>query len=295
MRSIDHWLDRFASRHPRFGISNLMYWIIGGTVAVYILDRFSAGAFTGFLDFYPAAIFSGQVWRLVTFIFVPNTYRIIWFAVSMFFYAFLGPFMERNWGTAKFTLFYGCGVVLCILFGLLSYAITGLNSMPTASIYYVNLSLFLAFATLYPEAPLQFYFVIPVKAKWLAVLDILMMVWDIVGTPTYMLGIVLPALLPSMLASLVNYAIFFWSDLRELLGIQRSRARHQTSHQTIQFKAAVKQQAKKAQEQGYRHKCEVCGRTDADFPDLEFRYCSKCAGYHCFCQDHIYNHTHFQK
>ena len=63
-------------------------------------------------------------------------------------------------------------------------------------------------------------------------------------------------------------------------------------HQTIQFKSAVKQQRKKAQQQGYRHKCEVCGRTDTDFPDLQFRYCSKCAGYHCFCEDHIFNHTH---
>ena len=43
----------------------------------------------------------------------------------------------------------------------------------------------------------------------------------------------------------------------------------------------------------YHHKCAVCGRTDADHPELEFRYCSRCAGYHCFCQDHINNHIHF--
>ena len=51
-----------------------------------------------------------------------------------------------------------------------------------------------------------------------------------------------------------------------------------------------KQQEK---EKGYHHKCAVCGRTDTDYPDLQFRYCSKCAGYHCFCSDHIFNHVHF--
>ena len=57
-----------------------------------------------------------------------------------------------------------------------------------------------------------------------------------------------------------------------------------------QMRQAVKQQT---QEKGYHHKCAVCGRTDTDYPDLQFRYCSKCAGYHCFCQDHIFNHVHF--
>ncbi len=89
------------------------------------------------------------------------------------------------------------------------------------------------------------------------------------------------------------YLVFFWDRIGDLLREFGFAVRHQNSHQTIQFKSAVKQQRKKAQQQGYRHKCEVCGRTDTDFPDLQFRYCSKCAGYHCFCEDHIFNHTHF--
>ena len=295
MRPIDHWLDRFAWKHPRFGIPNLMYWIIGGTLLVYVLDRFSGNAATALLDFYPSAILGGQVWRLVTFVFVPQTYKILWFFLAMFFYASLGTFMEREWGTAKFTLFYLSGVVLSILYGFIAYWISGVEGISTASMYYVNLSLFLAFATLYPDAPMRFYFVIPLRAKWLALLYVAIMVWDIVGTPTYLLPLVLPMLLPSMLASLTNYALFFWSGLCEMLGVQRRRAQHRSSPQTIRFKSAVRQQEKKAQEQGYRHKCEVCGRTDADFPDLEFRYCSKCAGYHCFCLDHIYHHEHFTR
>ena len=41
-----------------------------------------------------------------------------------------------------------------------------------------------------------------------------------------------------------------------------------------------------------RHKCAVCGRTELDAPDLEFRYCSKCAGDHEYCSEHLYTHTH---
>ena len=93
--------------------------------------------------------------------------------------------------------------------------------------------------------------------------------------------------------ALLNFLVFFWNDLAEAFGSRRRTARHRNSHQTIQFKSAVKQQQKKESQQGYRHKCCVCGRTDADYPDLEFRYCSRCAGYHCFCQDHIFNHVHF--
>ena len=287
MRSIDSWLDRFAYRHPKFGIPNLMYLIIAGNVLVFLLDQFSSSTFSAMLNFYPGAVLEGQIWRLVTFVFVPTTDRVLWFLLSMFFYAFLGPFMEREWGSAKFTLFYLSGVVLNILFGFLSYFISGLEGVPMASMYYVNLSLFLAFATLYPNIPLRFYFVIPIQAKWLALLYVFLMAWDIIGQPTMLLPLIVPMLLPSILASLVNYVIFFWTYLSPLL----FRVKHQTSRQTINFKKATRDVKK---EKGYLHKCAVCGITDADDPNMEFRYCSKCNGYYCYCADHIHNHVHIE-
>ena len=98
-------------------------------------------------------------------------------------------------------------------------------------------------------------------------------------------------LMPVM--ALLNFVVFFWTEILDLLGRNQTRARHVNSHQTIQFKSAARQQQKKEREQGYRHKCAVCGRTDTQYPDLQFRYCSRCAGYHCFCEDHIFNHVHF--
>ena len=95
------------------------------------------------------------------------------------------------------------------------------------------------------------------------------------------------------MVALLNFFVFFWTNITDEIAYRRGRTHHQSSHQTIQFKSAVRQQRKKEAERGYRHKCAVCGRTDADHPELEFRYCSRCAGYHCFCQDHIFNHEHF--
>ena len=91
------------------------------------------------------------------------------------------------------------------------------------------------------------------------------------------------------IVALLNFAVFIWPEVHYL----KERAKYQNSRKTVQFRQAQQQQAKQAQQQGYRHKCAVCGRTDTDYPDLQFRYCSKCVGYHCFCQDHIFNHVHF--
>ena len=93
-------------------------------------------------------------------------------------------------------------------------------------------------------------------------------------------GVVLPVV------ALLNFLVFIWPAIDAF--IQRRKYRH--APQTVNFKKAVRQQQ---QQKGYHHKCAVCGRTDTDYPDLQFRYCSKCVGYHCFCQDHIFNHVHF--
>ncbi len=273
MRSIDNWLDRFAMRHPRFGIPGLMRYIVIGNVVVYLLDMYSNYTATRLLGFWPGLILQGQIWRLVTFLIVPESMSLIWFAVALFFYYFLGTTLEQEWGTAKFTLFYLTGAVLTAIGGFIS----GFATMGS-----VNFSLFLAFATLYPDAQLRVYFIIPVKAKWLAVFYVVRIFFNVFASPGY---------LPVAAASLVNYAIFFWSALPAYLGRFTGRVRRRTSRQTINFNAARKHAKEK---KGYLHKCAVCGRTDTDYPDLEFRYCSKCNGYYCYCMDHINNHVHIQ-
>lgn len=147
---------------------------------------------------------------------------------------------------------------------------------------YVNLSMFLAFAFLYPDTQLLLFYFIPVKIKWLAWLDIAVFVIGIVQS--LLAGSWLGAILP--VVALLNFLVFIWPAIDAF--IQRRKYRH--APQTVNFKKAVRQQQ---QQKGYHHKCAVCGRTDTDYPDLQFRYCSKCVGYRCFCQDHIFSHVHF--
>lgn len=284
MRRITTAISRFCYDHPNFGIPNLMLFIVIGNAAVFILDMFSQYTFSPLLEFIPAYLFQGQVWRLVTFVFVPQDYNPLFLVISLFFYYWIGSSLERTWGTARFTLFYLTGVLFAILVGVLSCFVYGFNcpvSVTTAS--YINLSLFLSFATLYPDAQVLVMFLIPVKIKWLAYLDVVLLA---IGVIQYLaMGAYLMALLPIL--ALGNYFLFFGDDLISALrgatgGVRRRR-------QTISFQKAAREVKQK---KGYLHKCCVCGKTDQDDPTMEFRYCSKCAGYRCYCMEHINNHVH---
>jgi hypothetical protein len=291
LRKLNAAVDRFAYNHPRFGIPNLMQFIVAGNVIVYLLSVFAGYGAVSFLAFSWDAVKHLELWRLVTFIFMPGYYStgdVLWLALFLYFYYMIGSTLEREWGTAKFSLYYLSGVVLTLIVGIVMGLVTGQN-IRIAGTNYVNLSMFFAFAMLYPDTQFLVFFIIPVKVKWLAWIDAAffalsvlssLFAWDLLG-----------ALLP--IIALLNFFVFFWTNIADEISYRRGRARHQSSHQTIHFKSAVRQQEKKAREQGYRHKCEVCGRTDTDFPDLQFRYCSRCTGYHCFCEEHIFNHIHF--
>ncbi len=274
MRSIDSWLNRFCHKHPRFGIPNLMNIIVIGSVLVYLLAMFSNGQFYNLIYFSPTLILRGQIWRLLSFVFIPLNSDFFFFVVSLYFYWMIGSTLEREWGSAKFTVFYFMGVILNALLGFL----TGHATMD-----YVNLSMFFAFATLFPNAQFMVFFIIPIKAKWMAILDAVIFAYSIIR---YLFGgAPLMALIP--LIAIANYFLFFSADFARLFG----RVKHQTSKQTINFKKAQK---KARETKGYMHKCAVCGVTDADNPNMEFRYCSKCNGYYCYCMDHINNHVHIE-
>ena len=294
----DHYgpIDKFCSKHPRFGISNLMLYIAIAQVAVFFLDLFTRGMFSSLLSFWAPDILRGQVWRLVTFVVVPNSSNPFYLLLGCYFYYWIGSMLEREWGTAKFNLFYLCGIVLsavlALVFSLMQWDLIsyldriGLSSVNLA--YYLNLSIFLIIATLYGEMQVLLLFVIPIKMKWAALIDVVLIVVDVIQY--VQMGWWVFALFP--LASFVNYFIFTWPVWSMKLGFARRRA----DPQVINFKRAQKQAQKKAKETGgYMHKCAVCGLTDLDDPTMEFRYCSKCDGYYCYCANHINNHIHIRQ
>ena len=289
MRKLNSAMERFALRHPNFGVPNLMLYIVIGNVAAFFLLRMTYYQAYAAMAFEWGSILRFQLWRLVSFIFIPQSTEPFSLILSLYFMYFIGSMLEREWGTPKFNLYYLSGVVLTILTGIISYYAFGAGVL--TGTYYVNMSMFLAFAALYPDARLMLLYIIPVKAKWLALADLALFAVDVIAA--LLRGDWLSALLPVI--ALLNFLIFFWCEIVDQLDRRRAYARHRNSRQTIQFKSAVRQQRKKEAQQGYRHKCSVCGRTDTDCPDLEFRYCSRCAGYHCFCVDHIFNHEHFKE
>ena len=284
MKKIYDAVDRFCARHPRFGIPDLMRWIVIGNVAVYILMLLTMRADANALSFLyldGGKVLRGEIWRIITFIFVPASSSPFWLAISLYFYYWIGTSLERQWGTARFNLYYWSGVLLTAIVTIAASAISG-TGYPVGGTEYVNLSMFLAFAFLFPDTRLLLFFFISVKIKWLAWLDIAVFVIGIVQS--LLAGSWLGAILP--VVALLNFLVFIWPAIDAF--IRQQKYRH--NPQTVNFKKAVRQQQ---QQRGYHHKCAVCGRTDTDYPDLQFRYCSKCAGYRCFCQDHIFSHVHF--
>lgn len=289
MRSLNNKIDRFCLTHPRFGIPRLMLYIVIGNVIVYLFGLMdTTNTLYSLLYFDPALFCRGQIWRLVTFVLVPtNTSGILWLAISLYFYYFIGSALEQAWGSGKFTIYYIGGILLTALYSLILYWVFGMRVIVSAS--YLNLSLFFAFATLWPEQRVLLFFIIPVKMKWLAWVDAAFFLFSIVGL--LLQGQVALALVP--VVAMLTYLVFCGEWLFDMLRPGRVKGRVRQKARTVQFKQAARKIRHEQQTQGYTRKCAVCGRTDTDNPGLEFRYCSRCAGYHCFCADHINNHIHF--
>ena len=125
LKAIRRKIEKFCYRHPRFGISRLMLYIVIASAAVYLLSMMdTTGNLSGYLAFSPYYILRGQVWRLVTWVIaVPSVVGILWTALSLYFYYFIGSTLENHWGTARFSMYYLIGVVLNIIYGFIVYFI----------------------------------------------------------------------------------------------------------------------------------------------------------------------------
>ena len=283
MRGFMKRVDLFCYKHPRFGINNLMLYIVFGTLAVWLLGAMDrTNLLESYLAFDAAAVLRGQVWRIVTFVLIPESGGI-WLLLFLYFYYFIGSTLEREWGSGRFTIYYLMGMLLTVVYGFVTYFVTGRSYLMTAN--YINLSMFFAFATLFPDNRVLLFYFIPIKIKWLAIVDALYFVYAIfegLGRGQGMMSF-----LP--LVAILNYFLFCGDTLFRSVA-PRSREQRQS---TINFKRAARKINYEQKTRGYTRKCAVCGRTDTDYPELEFRYCSRCKGVHCFCQDHINNHVHF--
>ena len=267
-------VDRFCYKHPHFGIPNLMRYLTIANVVFWLIG-ITNQTLLSYLGFDAALILRGQIWRLLTFMLYPPSTGVLAFLVFYFYY-WIGNALEQYWGTAHFNVYLLIGWFVTVLYGFLVYFIGGYRIPIDAQ--YLYLSMFFSFAALYPDMQVLLFFFLPIKVKYIALIDAVYFLLAVFTSP-------FPRNLLPLVATL-NFFIFFGATLIRMLPKKDSKS-------TINFRKESRRIRQEQRSKLYTHKCAVCGRTDTEFPELEFRYCSRCAGYHCFCQDHINSHIHF--
>ena len=303
MKDLRRKFNRMCLRNRDKGIPNLMLYICIGSGLVYLMSMMNGGSVLyDALAFNKALILKGQVWRLFTYVFTYNQGgNPLLVLISLVCYFSLARAIEHLWGTFRFNLFYFTGILFMDIFAMIfapaatgdltteagMYAYIFHEFYASRMVYYLNLTLLIGYATLYPDAQFLIFFVIPVRAWILGLLYLLLNAIEL-------FNLMVPQFLfPHCLFPLVgfgSYLLYFGSDIKNLLppGLRmratrgyRRAAPKKTG--TVPFRPA---------QPSYTHKCTVCGRTDVSNPELEFRYCSRCSGYHCYCQEHIDHHEH---
>lgn len=289
MKSLRSRFERFCFRNRNKGIPHLMAWVVLLNVVVYIVNIMDPSQILYLaLRFDRAAILRGEVWRLFSFAFLELSGEgLIWAAIAALFYFQLGEAVENSWGALRFNLYYLTGILCLDVAGM----VWGIWVSPAT----LHMTLFLAYATMFPDTQFLIFFIIPVKARWLGILDLAMYLVQLLTISAFPYN-----LLP--LFALANYFLYFGKDFLNIFPVswrvnasrlgRRSKSR---GAKTIPFPTAGSYQATTTRpEAPYTHRCTVCGRTNLTDPNLEFRYCSKCKGYYCYCMDHINNHVHIQ-
>lgn len=288
-------MSKWERKFGKYAIPNLTAVLIICYVAGYLLQIF-APAFMEYLTLNPYAILHGQVWRLFTWIISPPTGIGPFVIIMLLFYYSLGSLLEQVWGTWKYNVYIFTGLFLSVvgsfiamgayylLLGEIDPLIAGVwfgVQAHSFSTYYVNMSIFLACAAIFPDLEIRLMFVVSVKAKWLGILYGLVMAvdaFDMIESRAWFSAV-------AILASLLNFAIFFF----------RSKNHMHLNPRQIKRRAEFRQDVRKGtQARITKHKCAICGRSDEEDPSLEFRFCSKCNGNYEYCQHHLFTHQHVQ-
>ena len=280
-----NWIDKLERKFGRFGVENLTMYVIICYVVGYFLAYFNPSLLS-LLSLEPALILRGQIWRIITWvIYPPSMSNVLWFVIAIvFFYYPIGTSLERTWGSFRYTLYIFSGILFSVIGAFILYFITGAYGIGSLfNTYYISLSVFLAYALSYPDMQIHLWFVIPIKMKWMAIVYGVMVLYDMI---TY-LRMGLWVYVVPIIASLLNFVLFFFSTRN----MQRYNPKE--VHRRREFKKAVAQSRVNPATGGItKHKCAICGRTEKDDPNLEFRFCSKCNGNYEYCQDHLFTHQH---
>lgn len=287
------FLTKLERKFGRFTIPNLTLFLIIGFIIGFLIEVFEPQAIS-MINLDPAKILHGQVWRLITWVLMPPNGASILIILTLMFYWFVGRTLESVWGEFRYNLYIFSGILFTDLGMILSYLVlvlTGQDEMAAVfsyvglseigvSSYFLCLSMFLAYAVLFPEQDLITFILfipIPVKVKWLGYLDVAFLIYYVMY---YLMLHYIPGVI-AVIMSVLNFILFYFL----LRGKYKTPTRHKKRART--YKKNVRQT-----EILTRHKCAICGQTEEDNPNLEFRYCSRCKGNYEYCNQHLFTHEH---
>ncbi len=287
--------NRLRRKLEKYAIPNLTLYLIICYGIGYLMQYLVPAGYQ-YLMLDPFLVLKGQVWRLVTWILIPpDSSNIFFVLITLYLYYSLGGLLERIWGTYKYNVYLFSGLLFTILgaFVLCGYSVlmgaqptmyTGLYLLNNGSAvyfgqfstYYINMSIFLACAASIPDVQVLLMFLFPIKVKWLGIVYGIILLVNCIqgGIATWIV----------VIFSLLNFLVFFLRSKGKMhLSVGQIR-RQQEFHQKMRSAGQTKGIT--------RHKCAVCGRTELDGDDLEFRFCSKCNGNYEYCQYHLFTHEH---
>ncbi len=279
-------MTKLERKYGKFAIPNLTIMLIICFIVGYMIQIFSGDAIY-YINLNPELIMHGQIWRLISWILMPPSGVSILIIITLMFYFHVGRTLENVWGDFKYTLYIISGIVftdigvvgtylVMKLCGLEEYA-SMYATYSDVSTYYLCMSMFLAYAFMFPDMQVLLYFFIPIKIKWLGYLDIAYLIYAVLtyGMVGYYPGMV------TVIASVLNYIVFYC--------LMKGKNRVSSAHR--KRKKTYKKEVRETQILT-RHKCTICGQTEEDNPNLEFRYCSRCNGNYEYCQNHLFIHEH---
>ncbi len=286
-------MSQFEKKFGKYAIRNLSVVLVCCYAIGYVL-QFIVPWIAIYLSLDPYAILHGQVWRLVTWILIPpDDFNIFLTLLMLYFYCSIGTTLERTWGTYRYNVYIFSGMLYTVIGSFLmmgcSYLFMKEEMISTGgaelffragslyfSTFYINMSIFLAFAATFPDVSVLLMFIIPIKVKWLGVIYAVMLLFSFLQGGFFAKFVIL--------SSLFNFIVFFFTS-RNMMHLNPKQI-----HRRQEFKRDIRRNTNGIT----KHKCAICGRTEVDSPEMQFRFCSKCDGNYEYCEEHLYTHTHIK-
>jgi len=280
------FIDKLEKKFGKICIPNLMLYLIILYAVGFVIQTVNPGFYIEYLSLNAERILHGEVWRIISYLLYPPSSNVLLLILLSLIYFSLGKTLESVWGSFKFNLYIFVGILGNVIAAIIIYLVWGSVYLLTADKLY--LSMLLAMAATFPDMRFYIYFILPVKAKWLGIFYAAFLGYQVVMS---IINKDWPGVV-ALVLSLLNFAIFFFF-------IRKSKRSGQTKAQAV-FKEKMREAVAKQKEEQRRanmprHRCAICGITDIDNPNIEFRFCSKCDGNFEYCSEHLYTHQHVKK